>query len=169
MYLDQSKNLGSEILKSFNNNYLLPVNNMLSQREKAVFILKENKYPAVLIGAGFITSKKDVDYLLVDKNQEAFARNILNGIEKYAEQESSFKAETISGIKKKNTEKEGHQSLFDTIPQYYKGKKIKNAFGSNKLNKAIIVYDNGTSHTLSISEAEKLKIIPPPPPLLWKE
>jgi hypothetical protein len=104
------------------------------------------------VEAGIMTTQKDLEYLKIGKNHETIARNILDGIEKYALQFSSSSAN-------KTIQKHGS----DSIPQYYKGKKIKQAYGSNKVNKAVILYEDGTRDTIQISEAEKLRIIPPPP------
>jgi hypothetical protein len=41
---------------------------------------------------------------------------------------------------------------------------MRGAQGSEKLHKALILYEDGTTDTISIMEAEKLRIIPPPPP-----
>ena len=48
--------------------------------------MKANEYPAVLIEAGVLTTRKDLNYLIKHENQETIARNILNGVERYAAQ-----------------------------------------------------------------------------------
>ncbi len=88
-YLQQSKLLGSAIINSFQNNYGLSIQNDLVQRSKGVWVLKANQCPAILIEAGFLTTQKDFDYLIKPENQKIIAQNILNGIEKYAEQNES--------------------------------------------------------------------------------
>ena len=102
-YITQSKLLGSSLIEAFKNNYGLKVPDNLSQREKNVWILKANEYPAVLIELGYITTTKDLDYLIDPKNQKTIAQNILNGIEKYANEKiigdnnaSSIQIETNS-------------------------------------------------------------------------
>lgn len=85
-YLDQSRLLGSSIMETFKSNYSLPVANDLKQREKSLWVLKANQCPSVLIEAGFLTTQRDLDYLIKPSSQQAIARNILNGIENYAEQ-----------------------------------------------------------------------------------
>ena len=102
-HITQSKLLGSSLIEAFKNNYGLKVPDNLSQREKNVWILKANEYPAVLIELGYITTTKDVDYLIDPKNQKTIAQNILNGIEKYANEKiigdnnaSSIQIETNS-------------------------------------------------------------------------
>ncbi len=286
LYLKESKVLGFALLESFKNNYQLQVANNLKQHGKGVWTLKANEYPSVLVEAGFITTQKDVEYLAKPENQETIAKNILNGIEKYARQNLStkrnhistvqytmppyqiqngaafidtknriwLKADTIlnttepnktyvnttkaivivngkiennnifknktiasrrltihSGDDKKMLHKYGaaakngvfvfedaviidkppyypdepalEKNVFkgnaelaeiendkrlvyvnDTIPQFYKGKKMKKVHGLEKLHKALIFYEDGTTDSISITEAEKLRIIPPPPP-----
>jgi outer membrane biosynthesis protein TonB len=61
------------------------------------------------------------------------------------------------------TNKKRLSSFNDSIPKYYKGKKMKGAQG-DKLNKTFIYYEDGSTDTISTTEAEKLRIIPPPPP-----
>ena len=93
-YLKQSQILGSALVQSFENNYQLPVTTNLQQQEQGVWVLKANQCPSVLIETGFITTQKDLDYLLKPENQKAIAQNILNGIEKYAGQNVSTDVNT---------------------------------------------------------------------------
>jgi len=60
------------------------------------------------------------------------------------------------------TNKKRLSSFKDSIPKYYNGKKMKGAQG-DKLNKTFIYYEDGSTDTISTTEAEKLRIIPPPP------
>jgi hypothetical protein len=85
-YVNQSKLLGSSIMETFRSNYSLSVANDLKQRDYTPWVLKANQCPAIVIEAGFLSSKKDFDYLTKSSSQQAIARNILNGIENYAEQ-----------------------------------------------------------------------------------
>jgi hypothetical protein len=84
-YLKESKLLGSSLIESFKNNYQLPVTGYLQQREQGIWILKANQFPAVLIEPGFLSTQTDLEYLIKPENQHIIAENILNGIEKYAE------------------------------------------------------------------------------------
>ncbi|HUS02820.1 MAG TPA: N-acetylmuramoyl-L-alanine amidase, partial [Chitinophagaceae bacterium] len=151
-YLTKSRELGSAMIKSFKNNYALPVGNDLKQRDKGIYLLNGNQSPAALIEAGFLTNPKDLEFLINPANQHLIAKNILDGIEKYAQH--LLVAQSNEAIK---------LSGFDSIPQYYKGKKIKEAYGLQRINKAVIIYEDGSRDTLRTSEAEKLRIIPPPP------
>ncbi len=85
-YLDKSKLLGSALIESFKNNYQLQVSDNLQQREQGIWVLKANQYPAVLLETGFLSSQADLEYLSNPVNHKIIAQNILNGIEKYAEQ-----------------------------------------------------------------------------------
>ena len=179
----------------------MQIPNDLKQRDKGVWVLNANQYPAVLIEAGFLTTQKDLDYLSKTQNQKIIAQNILNGIGKYAEQNllnknntsiiqdtaqnitstdqiKKFIQDRISEMKENSPQKDflmnklselkgnsfKKEVNIDSIPQYYNGKKIKEARGSEKLNKALISYEDGSKDTMSIAEAEKIKLIPPPPP-----
>src|ERR1019366_1006520 len=77
--------------------------NNLKQSEHGIYILNASQYPAVLIEPGFLTTQKDLEYLLNPKNQQTVAQNILKGIEKYAEQ-------NLAG----NIDKSA--SIWDTVP-----------------------------------------------------
>jgi N-acetylmuramoyl-L-alanine amidase len=85
-YLKGSQLLGSAMIQSFQNNYPLAVSNTLQQLQQGVWVLKANECPAVLIETGFLSNQKDANFLINPKNQETIAQNILNGIEKYTEQ-----------------------------------------------------------------------------------
>jgi protein TonB len=74
--------------------------------------------------------------------------------------DSSYKAKD-RGIEMANQKR--LSSFNDSIPKFYKGKKMKGAQG-DKLNKTFIYYEDGSTDTISTTEAEKLRIIPPPPP-----
>lgn len=87
-YVQESQLLGSAIIQSFQNNYQLPITKDLQQLQQGVWVLKESECPAVLVETGFITNEKDLNYLLDPKNQAIVAKNILNGIEKYANEKS---------------------------------------------------------------------------------
>ena len=81
--VEKSKMLGTAILNSFKNNYGLTVATTIFQREKSVYVLQENNFPSVLIEAGYLTNDKDAAYLLSEKGQEAFAKNVLDAIKNY--------------------------------------------------------------------------------------
>jgi TonB-dependent SusC/RagA subfamily outer membrane receptor len=102
-YLNQSKLLGSSLIDAFKNNYELQVPNDLKQSDHGIWVLNASQYPAVLIEPGFLTTQKDLEYLVNPKNQQTIAENILKGIEKYAEQN------LVANINSSN-------SIEDTVP-----------------------------------------------------
>lgn len=85
-YLQKSKALGSAMIESFKNNYGLPINNNLNQRERGIWILNENTCPAIIIEPGYLTTASDEQYLTRKENIDQIAKNILAGIEKYVQQ-----------------------------------------------------------------------------------
>lgn len=160
VYFKESNTLGSDMIESFKTNYPFPVDNELKLREKGVKILNSNNCPAILIETGFLTTQKDLAYLIKPINQRQIAQNILNAIENYAQQ--SVNAADLHKLSAQSNRK----IINDSIPKYYHGKKIKEAHGSNKLHKALILYEDGTKDTISIQDAEKIRLIPAPPPLV---
>ena len=76
----RSKTLASIIINTFSANYGLPVAQNPNQRQKGIWVLKGNTCPAVLIEAGFMNNKKDLDYLLTEKAKETIAKNIFFAI-----------------------------------------------------------------------------------------
>ncbi|MEO6220102.1 MAG: energy transducer TonB, partial [Ginsengibacter sp.] len=254
------------------------VGNDLKQPEKGVWTLKANQCPSVIVEPGFLSTQTDIDYLVKQENQQNIAKNILNGIETYAQRNLLSKEDNIraiqdtilrgaayidtknriwlsadkiihsaapnktlvdvtkavlvindkiedndilrnklvvsrriiihsaegkmlrkygeaakngvfvfedavilnkppyypneSAIKKYNkatgeeieAEKKQLTYINNTILEFYNGKKIKRAYASNKLDKALIFYEDGTADTVSIKQGEKIRLIPPPPP-----
>ena len=83
---EKSKLFASGIIEKFANDYKLPVVNAPMQRTKGIWVLQDEKCPAVLIEAGYISNKNDLAYLQTDEAKETIAKNILAAIEKYASQ-----------------------------------------------------------------------------------
>jgi N-acetylmuramoyl-L-alanine amidase len=110
-YLKQSQLVGSAIVESFKNNYALPVADDLEQLEHGVWILKAIGCPAILIETGFLTNRKDVSYLIDPKNQRTIAKNILAGIEKYANE----KVTSYNNVSSIQTT-ESSNSILDSLP-----------------------------------------------------
>ena len=81
--VEKSKVLATSILNSFKINYGLAVPPTISQRQ-SIYVLQANSFPSVLIEAGYLTNDKDAAYLLSEKGQEAFAKNVLNAIKSYS-------------------------------------------------------------------------------------
>ena len=149
-YLGESKLLGSSIIQSFKKADGLKISHELLQKKVNSWVLKENKYPAVIIEAGYMTSQKDLNYLLNTDNQQVVAKNILNGIENYAQ-----------SIAKSS------MNIRDTIPEmYYQDKKITEVQVRPSKDNIKITYADGTTETITEEEANKrgIKLPPPPPP-----
>ncbi|MEO9003180.1 MAG: N-acetylmuramoyl-L-alanine amidase, partial [Ginsengibacter sp.] len=132
-YVNQSKLLGSSIMKAFRSNYSLPVGNDLKQQSYTSWVLRANQCPSVLIEAGFLSTQKDLVYLIKPSSQQMIARNILNGIENYAEQNTTAK----------------NKNLIDSIP----GKRTRKGFFGDTRNKVIIPADK----IIFTTPAEKTK------------
>ncbi len=107
---EKSKLLASYIIGTFKNNYSLSVAENPQQRKQGIYVLQTVKAPSVLIEAGFITNKNDLQYLQSTEGQNAFAVNILNAINNYA-----------TAFIEKNTSL-NEQPLSDTL--YYLDEKI---------------------------------------------
>ncbi len=111
--VEKSKVFGTSIINSFKSNYGLPVPSTLEQRPKGVYVLQANSFPSVLIEAGYLTNDKDAAYLLSEKGQATFAKNVLDAIINYALQNES--ADQI--LEKKNLDQD--------TPYYFNGEKVK--------------------------------------------
>lgn len=77
----------SELLGSALANELNPVYHTRAELRKhvnGVFVLDKNVCPAVLVEVGYLTNKKDFDFISSNSNQNKIATAILAGIEKYA-------------------------------------------------------------------------------------
>lgn len=84
----ESKLLASAIIGQFRNNYQLQVVPFPMQRQTGIWVLQSNECPAALIEAGYVTNKKDFEYLQTDLAQERIARNILAAISQYSSNSS---------------------------------------------------------------------------------
>ena len=110
--VDKSKVLAASTLNSFKSNYELKVPINITQKQKGVWILQANTFPSILIEAGYLTNDKDLAYLLSEKGQTTFARNILDAISYYA----------VYNVK--SDKFVYNQFLNDTL-YYFNGKQIK--------------------------------------------
>jgi len=68
-----------EVLKSS-----YATNETLKERKESIWVLKRSEMPAVLVLCGNINNEKDVAFISKEENQEKIARDILQGILKYA-------------------------------------------------------------------------------------
>lgn len=53
------------------------------RNEKGIWVLQATSMPSILVETGFITYKKDEDYLNSEKGQDAVAENVLSAVKKY--------------------------------------------------------------------------------------
>jgi N-acetylmuramoyl-L-alanine amidase len=145
---EKSKVLATSIISSFKNNYGISVPPTVAQRQHGIFVLQANSFPSVLIEAGYISNDTDAAYLQSEKGQEAFAKNVLDAITKYAA------ANLNALINTDNIQQASDSSI------YFEGKKVKsyNISVNTKEEKItgvkLLFYDN-TSKLISIKEAKE--------------
>lgn len=115
----------------------------LGKRKVGTWVLDKNVCPSVLIECGYVTNKKDRDFITVEANQKLLAEKIITSIERYA-------AAVEKGVIVLNPA--------DTLPQKA-GKDIKTININNNSGKITISYADGSSEALSIEEAKQKKLI----------
>jgi TonB-dependent SusC/RagA subfamily outer membrane receptor len=93
---ENNKLLASAIINELKKIYT--TEGTIGVRTQGVWVLDHNICPAALIECGYLTSPADEAFITVSSNQEKIARNILEGIEKYAEQKISAKINNINVI-----------------------------------------------------------------------
>ncbi len=98
---EKSKIFATAIINEFTTNYSLPVEANPFQRNGGIIILQNVNAPSVLIEAGNITNDKDLAYLQTTEAKEAFAKNILTAIEKFAA--SNLRSNTVANDTKSNS------------------------------------------------------------------
>ena len=152
-YFSESKLLGSSLIGAFIQNYSLPTQEELWQSQVGIFVLKENQYPAIIIQAANMSSKIDLAYIIKPENQQIVARNILKGIENYAQ--NNFIAGEINIA-----------TVVDTIPAMsYKGKKVTGMQVKTSSSMVEVKYADGSTESITKKEAkERGFVLPPPPP-----
>ncbi|HVM89174.1 MAG TPA: TonB family protein [Puia sp.] len=94
---NKSKTLASAITEELKNVYT--TEEKLKERDKGVAVLDKNSVPAIMIECGYITNKKDIDFIMNPSNQEKIARHILQGIAYYSAekvQAGQIKRDTLS-------------------------------------------------------------------------
>lgn len=95
---EKNKLLASAIINELKKIYT--TESAIGVRTQGVWVLDNNICPAALIECGYLTSPADEAFITVSSNQEKIARNILDGIEKYAEQNLLNKSDAkISAMK----------------------------------------------------------------------
>ena len=139
-YLDQSLQLASIIQGEFT--HTLKRKNR-GVKQAGFVVLHQTYMPSVLIETGFITNKKEADYLISKSGQEKFAKTIAEGIKSYLNQiientvennidtvkqsihkEIIFKVQLASGSKKLETKSYNFKGLKNVervkVGKYYK-------------------------------------------------
>lgn len=83
----------------------------IRQRQQGIWVLQSTNCPAVLLECGFISNKKDAEFLSDEKNQEKMAEAILRGIKKYVSGEKFTIQENVT-VAKKDTTPEKSEPIF---------------------------------------------------------
>ena len=139
-FQQQSELLGSVIKEELTSIY--PTTPQLIKRKVGIWVVDKNVCPSVLVECGYITDKKDRDFITSDANQELVASKILKAVERYAA----------------SAEKTSFITTTDTLPE----KKAVDIRSVNvDKNKALITidYKDGTRETLTIEQAKQRKLI----------
>ncbi|MEO6403885.1 MAG: N-acetylmuramoyl-L-alanine amidase [Ferruginibacter sp.] len=89
---NKSKLFASALVKYFQDDFGLDVKPNPEQRQGGIWILQANDFPSVLIEAGFITNKKDLEYIQTESGTETFAKAILTAITNYIENNASVES-----------------------------------------------------------------------------
>lgn len=78
VFEDENISLGSALLLKLSEVY--DTKRVLQTREIGIWVLDAAPCPAILLECGYLSNKKDVEFLSVEKNQEKIAAKILEGI-----------------------------------------------------------------------------------------
>ena len=143
----KSKVFASAVIGAFQNKYELPVTNSPSQRQKGIFILKANKFPSILIEAGYLNNKKDAAYLQSKKGQEMFAINVLNAINNFAS------SKDFNDVAPKKI-------IYSDTLGYFKGKAVISAAMQTGKKLVIIQFADGAKESITMQDAITAKLIP---------
>lgn len=88
-FVAESKRLASMIVNEMQGIITLK-EPAIKQRQKGIWVLQSTNCPAVLLECGFISNKKDAEFLSNEKNQEKMAEAILRGIKKYVSENNNI-------------------------------------------------------------------------------
>jgi N-acetylmuramoyl-L-alanine amidase len=83
----QSMQLGSALIDELKESYA--TDGELKQLQRGIYILRNTAMPAVLLECGFIDNPADLAFITNEQNQEKVAREILQGIQKYEEEQAA--------------------------------------------------------------------------------
>lgn len=81
-FQQQSEILGSVLSQELNSIY--PTNPFLLKRQVGIWVLDQNVCPSVLLECGYLTDKKDREFISKKENQTAVAQKILIAVQQYA-------------------------------------------------------------------------------------
>ena len=114
----KSKVLASAITAELKNVYT--TDDQLKTREKGVLVLDKNTVPAIMIECGYINNKTDLAFISDPANQEKIARNILEGIVRYNENNNALSKMNDDTIPKLNgsiisVDAKNQESFLNTI------------------------------------------------------
>ncbi len=157
---NSSKLFASALIGVFKENFKIPVSDFPTQRQLGVWVIQAAKCPAVLIEAGDMRNKKNMDYLVSEEGLTQFAKNVLKAISQFAAAINNPENYEASASKETNT------------TQFYKGKKILSAnyeYKNNALSKILLNLADYTVVEINEKEAQELGLrfnapAPPPPP-----
>ncbi len=84
---DKNKLLASALIQELKKSYT--TDDFVGLRKNGIWVLDHNICPAALIECGYLTYPTDEAFITNNNNQEKIARNVLDGIEKYAQENFS--------------------------------------------------------------------------------
>ncbi|MEO8111739.1 MAG: N-acetylmuramoyl-L-alanine amidase, partial [Ginsengibacter sp.] len=153
----QNKLLASALIEELQKSYT--TENTIAVRQNNIYVIDKNVCPAALVECGYLTNTADEAFITKEVNQEKIAKDILNGIEKYA---SSINNNAVNAEQLKAPV---NSSFKDTIPEmFYKNKKVTDIEVNKASTKFNVTYSDGSKETITPQEAKKRGFIPPPPP-----
>jgi N-acetylmuramoyl-L-alanine amidase len=121
----RSELLGSAVIEQLKNVYdTYPV--LLKRKYAGIYVLDKNSCPAVMIDCGFMSNKKDLEFIRNGANQEVVAQAILKAIERYAVQMNTPRTIVKSSPDTLNNNKataKGHESLEHAFTNSKQGSK----------------------------------------------
>src|SRR6516165_7131492 len=83
--------LGSFLAEAINKDYQAPVE--IIQVKRGIEVLTHSAIPAIIVECGYLTNDKDLAFITDEKNQEKSARDILEGIVKFEQNNISYQKE----------------------------------------------------------------------------
>lgn len=92
-YQKKSVIFGSLLAQEISSIY--KVNPTLLERQVGIWVLDKNICPAVLLDCGYVTNKKDRDYITNRANQTVIASKILAAVAQYANSKSRFESQSV--------------------------------------------------------------------------